>query len=311
MDKSDFCIYGYLLILAVCSVIYGIYVVVESDNSAVVSINVVLPPDAVYNTNSSYVSDIGSISKVVKNFTVTVWWGLVENEAGSYDWSAYQSLFNTINNTVNTSQIRVDFAFHSCNNTADCGAVVSLPNWVTALGPTIFYTDANNYTAMEYISPGLDHVPIFPPANSRTAVQIYTSLIFSFLKTFNNLLDSSIYEISVGLGAKGRFSYPAFPDSYWKVPGIGQFQSYDPYLKAEYLTYATKSGNPDFAYLPYPNWLSYNNLPSEASFFDIKFQNDSTSSYGAFFHSMVRQQIVASRRISFESSFYYVTNFLS
>lgn len=295
MDKSDMCIYGYLLILSVCSIIYGVVVVVQSDTNSSLYVNVVLPLNSV-NNPGPLATQLATLNSITKTFTVTVWWGLVEgSNAGVYEWSAYNSLFyDTILANVTDARIKVDFAFHACNDLTYCETQIPLPEWVTNKGPEIFYTDVNGNSSFEYISAGLDHVPLFEP-NNRTATQVYSSLIQSFLYTFSALLDTHIFEIQVGLGAKGELSYPAFPDGVWTIPGIGQFQSYDKYLASEYFTYASKSGHPEWAFLPQANWLAYNDEPSKSLFFNDNaknFNNGSTSDYGSFFVQWYSNRLV-------------------
>jgi len=293
MDKTDICIYVYLLILAVCSVIYGVVVVVQSDTHGPgLYVNAVLPLDAV--TNMAPVVD--NLSKLnnatTKSFTVTVWWGRVETIEKSYEWVGYQTLFDAIFAQIPDAKLKINFAFHACQDNTFCDVVVPLPSWIDNYNnenASIYYTDANGNSTKEYLTSGVDHLPIF---GGRTAVQMYTSLIQDFLSNFSELLDTHIFEVQVGLGPAGELRYPAFSFE-WFAPGIGQFQSYDSYLQKEYTTFATKSGHPEWAFLPHADWLSYNDEPEHALFFnDTKFGNGSTSDYGVFFNQWYANRLI-------------------
>ncbi|XP_070674451.1 inactive beta-amylase 4, chloroplastic-like isoform X1 [Malus domestica] len=93
----------------------------------------------------------------------------------------------------------------------------SFSNWFpTQIGDQnkhIYYWDQNGFSNDDYLTLGVDHVPLFC---GRTALHCYED-----------------------------FRYPAHPfgDGRWKFPGIGEFQSYDKYMMGDLKSAASKEGN--------------------------------------------------------------------
>ncbi|MQK21570.1 glycosyl hydrolase family protein, partial [Escherichia coli] len=73
-------------------------------------------------------------------------------------------------------------------------------------------------------------------------------------------------DIEVGLGPAGELRYPSYPQSQgWVFPGIGEFQCYDKYLKADFKEVAAKAGHPEWE-LPDDAGV-YNDGPESTGFF--------------------------------------------
>lgn len=68
----------------------------------------------------------------------------------------------------------------------------------------IYYRDQNGLSSDDYLTLGVDHVPLFC---GRTAVQCYEDFMLSFVKKFESFIGSVIEEISVGLGPSGELRY--------------------------------------------------------------------------------------------------------
>ncbi|KAL2981440.1 hypothetical protein AAZX31_13G289900 [Glycine max] len=66
--------------------------------------------------------------------------------------------------------------------------------------------------------------------------EMYTDYMMSFRDNMKDFLESIlIIDIEVGLGPAGELGYPSQSRNLgWKFPGIGEFQYYDKYLKAEW-----------------------------------------------------------------------------
>ncbi|WRX14442.1 Glycoside hydrolase [Theobroma cacao] len=172
----------------------------------------------------------------VDGIMVDVWWGIVESkDPKQYDWSAYRSLFAL---------------------------------WVLDIGetdPDIFYTNRKG-NRKEYLTIGVDMQPLF---DGRTAVQMYSDYMKSFREHMSDFLEAGlIIDIEVGLGPAGELRYPSYPESQgWVFPGIGEFQCYDKYLKAEFKEAATNAGHCEWE-LP-DNAGEYNDTPGSTEFFGL------------------------------------------
>ncbi|MCI34525.1 beta-amylase, partial [Trifolium medium] len=56
-----------------------------------------------------------------------------------------------------------------------------------------------------------------------------------------------IIDIEVGLGPAGELRYPSYPQNQgWVFPGIGEFQCYDKYLKADFKAAAARAGHSEW-----------------------------------------------------------------
>jgi Glycosyl hydrolase family 14 len=83
--------------------------------------------------------------------SVNVWWGVVEQEACSYDWGPMAVVLSAAREAG--LRVRVSFCFHADERHA-------LPAWVLAAGrdcPDIFPTDRAGNRSMECLSIGVDH----------------------------------------------------------------------------------------------------------------------------------------------------------
>ena len=88
---------------------------------------------------------------------------------------------------------------------------VSLPTWVLEVAeqnPDVLFTDREGRRNSEYLSFGVDHLPLF---QGRTPLQIYRDFMRSFRETFSSELGSTIVEVIVGMGPAGELRYPSYP----------------------------------------------------------------------------------------------------
>ncbi|KAL9297609.1 hypothetical protein ACSQ67_023505 [Phaseolus vulgaris] len=197
---------------------------------------------------------------------VDVWWGIVELKGPKqYDWSAYRSLFKLVQECG--LKLQAIMSFHQCGGNVGDVVNIPIPKWVLDIGesdPDIFYTNRSGTRNKEYLSVGVDDEPIF---HGRTAIEIYSDYMKSFRENMSDFLESGlIVDIEVGLGPAGELRYPSYPQNQgWEFPGIGEFQCYDKYLKADYKEAVVSAGHPEWE-LP-DDAGQYNDVPESSGFF--------------------------------------------
>ncbi|KAL5793986.1 hypothetical protein ACOSP7_002580 [Xanthoceras sorbifolium] len=202
----------------------------------------------------------------VDGVMMDVWWGIIESKGPKqYDWSAYRSLFEVIQQCG--LKLQAIMSFHQCGGNVGDVVTIPIPNWVREIGetnPDIFYTNRAGNRNKEYLTIGVDHLPLF---GGRTAIEIYSDYMKSFRETMSDFLENGlIIDIEVGLGPAGELRYPSYPESQgWVFPGIGEFQCYDIYLQAEFKEAAARAGHPEWE-LP-DNAGEYNDKPESTEFF--------------------------------------------
>ncbi|XAR68077.1 Beta-amylase [Bertholletia excelsa] len=202
----------------------------------------------------------------VDGVMVDVWWGIVETKGPQqYDWSGYRSLFQLIQECG--LKVQAIMSFHQCCGNVGDAVTIPLPQWVLDIGESnldIFYTSRAGNRNKEYLSIGVDNLPIFA---GRTAVQIYSDYMKSFRVNMSDFLEAGlIVDIEVGLGPAGELRYPSYPPNQgWIFPGIGEFQCFDKYMEADFRKAATTAGHPEWN-LP-DNAGEYNDKPESTEFF--------------------------------------------
>lgn len=202
----------------------------------------------------------------VDGVMLDVWWGIVESKGPKqYDWSAYRSLFQLVQQRG--LKLQAIMSFHECGGNVGDAVNIPLPQWILDIGesdPDIFYTNKKGNRNKEYLTMGVDNLPLFA---GRTAVEIYSDYMKSFRDNMLDFLEAGfVIDIEVGLGPAGELRYPSYPQNQgWAYPGIGEFQCYDKYLKAEFKEAATGAGHPEWN-LP-DNAGEYNDTPASTEFF--------------------------------------------
>ncbi|KAF8409738.1 hypothetical protein HHK36_005817 [Tetracentron sinense] len=268
--------------------------ILESSKQKRIPIFVMMPIDA-FGIDTSGAPRIRKIKAItmslkalklagVHGITVEVWWGIVERYSPlAYNWSLYEELFKLISESG--LKLHVALSFHSSmlSSPNEKGGV-SLPLWILEIGylnKDIYYRDRNGFSNDDYLTLGVDRIPLFC---GRTALQCYEDLMFSFFNKFESLMGSVIEEISVGLGPSGELRYPAHPfgDGRWRFPGIGEFQCYDKYMMEDLKMAACQEGKPQWGDKGPQNAGYYNSLPSGAPFFE-EGRESFISDYGRFF----------------------------
>ncbi|KAG5020987.1 hypothetical protein AAZX31_06G281900 [Glycine max] len=202
----------------------------------------------------------------VDGVMVDVWWGIIELKGPKqYDWRAYRSLFQLVQECGLTLQAIM--SFHQCGGNVGDIVNIPIPQWVLDIGESnhdIFYTNRSGTRNKEYLTVGVDNEPIF---HGRTAIEIYSDYMKSFRENMSDFLESGlIIDIEVGLGPAGELRYPSYPQSQgWEFPGIGEFQCYDKYLKADFKAAVARAGHPEWE-LP-DDAGKYNDVPESTGFF--------------------------------------------
>ncbi|CAK9161358.1 unnamed protein product [Ilex paraguariensis] len=202
----------------------------------------------------------------VDGIMVDVWWGIIESKGPKkYDWNAYMILFQLVQKCG--LRIQAIMSFHQCGGNVGDAVFIPLPKWVLDVGedfPDIFYTNRAGTRDKEYLSLGVDNLPLF---GGRTPVEIYSDYMKSFRENMEEFLAAgTVVDIEVGLGPAGELRYPSYPETQgWVFPGIGEFQCYDEYLKADFKEAATKAGHPEWD-LP-DDAGEYNDTPESTGFF--------------------------------------------
>ncbi|KAF3779552.1 Inactive beta-amylase 9 [Nymphaea thermarum] len=263
----------------------------QEKKSGRVPLYVALPLDAVSdNTTLNHTKAIATGLKALKLLGVTgvslpVWWGIVENEeAGKYNWSAYQSLAEIIRNAG--LKLRVSICFHATSN-------ISLPPWVIKIGesdPDIFFKDRAGKRYNNCLSLAADDLPVLA---GRSPMQVYEQFLSEFKSSFSGFLGGTITDISVSLGPNGELRYPSFPESSRsKIQGVGEFQCYDKYMLANLKQHAESSGKRDWGHSGPHDAPSYHHWPQTNNFF--KDSNGSwETEYGNFFLNWYSGQLTA------------------
>ncbi|WOL04907.1 beta-amylase-like isoform X4 [Canna indica] len=202
----------------------------------------------------------------VDGVMVDVWWGIVEGDGPKcYKWRAYRELFQMVQEEG--LKLQAIMSFHQCGGNIGDGVYIPIPQWIRSIGesnPDIYYTNRSGARNQEYLTIGVDNQRIF---EGRTAVELYRDFMKSFREIMSDFLDSGIItDIEVGLGPAGELRYPSYPETQgWVFPGIGEFQCYDEYMKADFKKAARKAGHPEWD-LPDDAGV-YNDKPELTKFF--------------------------------------------
>ncbi|KAJ7952612.1 Beta-amylase [Quillaja saponaria] len=217
----------------------------------------------------------------VEGVMVDAWWGLVEKDGPlKYNWEGYADLVQMVQR--HGLKLQVVMSFHQCGGNVGDSCSIPLPPWVLeeiSKNPDLVYTDRSGRRNPEYISLGCDSMPVL---RGRTPLQVYSDYMRSFRNRFRASLGSVIVEIQVGMGPCGELRYPSYPESNgtWRFPGIGEFQSYDKYMRASLEASAEAIEQKEWGSGPH-DCGQYNQFPEDTGFF----RRDGTwnSKYGEFF----------------------------
>ncbi|KAL0030883.1 hypothetical protein WJX77_011689 [Trebouxia sp. C0004] len=244
-----------------------------------VPVYVMLPLDTVnsqghfqYASTSWFARALGLLhASGVEGVAVDVWWGAVERQPGSYDWSGYQQLFSMVK--AKGLRIQAVMSFHACGGNVGDYAQVPLPDWVFKCGeedPSLFCTDrprdglpgtSNN----EYISLFADQASVL---HGRTALECYADFMHAFREAFIDDIGAAIHEIAVGGGPCGELRYPSYVETQgWRFPGAGEFQCYDRRALTSLAEAAAAVEQPEWGKEGPHDAGEYNSWPEDTGFF--------------------------------------------
>lgn len=218
----------------------------------------------------------------VEGVMVDAWWGLVEKDGPlKYNWEGYAELVQMVQK--HGLKIQVVMSFHQCGGNVGDSCSIPLPPWVLeeiSRNPDLVYTDKSGRRNPEYISLGCDSMPVL---KGRTPIQVYSDYMRSFRDRFTDYLGEVIVEIQVGMGPCGELRYPSYPESNgtWRFPGIGEFQSYDKYMRASLAATAEAIGKKDWGRSGPNDAGQYNQFPEDTGFF--RREGTWNTEYGKFF----------------------------
>lgn len=118
----------------------------------------------------------------VDGVMLDVWWGIVESKGPKqYDWSAYRSLFQLVQECG--LRLQAIMSFHQCGGNVGDAVNIPLPQWILDIGesdPDVFYTNIKGNRNKEYLTMGVDNLPLFA---GRTAVKVIENFTILFQNT--------------------------------------------------------------------------------------------------------------------------------
>eukprot|EP00899_Mesostigma_viride_P006961 jgi/Mesvir1/16266/Mv08512-RA.1 len=218
----------------------------------------------------------------VDGVMVDVWWGLVESdEPCVYNWEPYVELFQMAQ--AMDLKVQPVMSFHQCGGNTGDSCYIPLPAWVLKIGEEdrdIFFTNRTKRRNMEYLSLGVDDIPVLA---GRTVLEVYHDFMSSFRAKMEPFFATGVIrDVEIGLGPAGELRYPSYPETHgWRFPGIGEFQCYDRYLLARLRARAEELGNIEWGLGGPHDAGGYNDWPQYTGFFCN--EGSYRSPYGRFF----------------------------
>lgn len=107
----------------------------------------------------------------VDGVMVDIWWGIIESKGPKqYDWSAYGSLFELVQQCE--LKLQAIMSFHQCGGNVGDVITIPIPKWILEIGetnPDIFYTNRTGNRNKEYLTIGVDNQPLL---YGRTAIEV-------------------------------------------------------------------------------------------------------------------------------------------
>ncbi|KAK8445917.1 hypothetical protein SEVIR_9G407700v4 [Setaria viridis] len=172
----------------------------------------------------------------------------------------------------------------------------ALPEWVAdaaAADPDVLFTDRSGHRREGCLSFAVDELPVLL---GKSPLEAYEAFFRSFADEFNDLLGSTITDVTVSLGPNGELRYPSYPpgnngsaDGY---SGVGEFQCYDMYMLARLKRHAESSGQPLWGLSGPHDGPRYDESPESSAFFREPGGSWNTA-YGEFFLSWYAGELLA------------------
>ncbi|KQK14751.1 hypothetical protein BRADI_1g18390v3 [Brachypodium distachyon] len=217
-----------------------------------------------------------------------VFWSVVQPESPDrFSWAGYRAVADMA--AAEGLSLRVSLRIHGTPG----GNVPILPGWVTAAAasdPDILFTDRSGSRHEDCVSFAVDELPVLA---GRSPLSRYEAFFRSFTDAFHDLFESTITDVTVGLGPNGELRYPSYPpgSSAATFTGVGEFQCYDKYMLAQLKQHAEESGHPLWGLSGPHDTPGYNESPDSKDFFRDH-GGSWESPYGDFFLSWYAGNLV-------------------
>ncbi|WVZ66985.1 hypothetical protein U9M48_016132 [Paspalum notatum var. saurae] len=208
----------------------------EVDDLAPARLFVGLPIDSV--TDGATVNSAAAIAAGIRavrllgadGVELPVFWSVAQPESPErFSWAGYQAVADMVR--AEGLSLRVSLRTHGTPG----GGVPALPSWVSGVGaddPDIFFTDRSGGRHEGCLSFAIDELPVL---HGKSPLQLYEAFYRGFAGAFEEFLeDSTITDVTVGLGAHGVLRYPSYPpgSDARTFTGVGEFQCFDKYMLA-------------------------------------------------------------------------------
>uniref|UniRef100_A0A0E0LPH7 Beta-amylase n=1 Tax=Oryza punctata TaxID=4537 RepID=A0A0E0LPH7_ORYPU len=266
----------------------------EVDDLAPARLFVGLPIDTVTDgTTVNSAKGITSGMRAVKllgadGVELPVFWSVAQPESPDrFSWAGYRAVADMARDEG--LSLRVTLHFHGSPG----GTVPLLPFWVTTAAaddPDILFTDRSGGRHDDCLSFAVDELPVL---HGKSPLDCYDAFFRSFADAFQDLFDSTITDVTVGLGPNGELRYPSYPpgSDVRGFTGVGEFQCYDKYMLEQLRRHAEEAGEPLWGLSGPHDAPRYGDSPDACGFF--KDDGGSwQSSYGDFFLSWYAGQLV-------------------
>ncbi|KAB8106767.1 hypothetical protein EE612_041253 [Oryza sativa] len=217
-----------------------------------------------------------------------VFWSVAQPESPDrFSWAGYRAVADMARDEG--LSLRVTLHFHGSPG----GAVPLLPVWVSAAAaddPDILFTDRSGGRHDDCLSFAVDELPVI---HGRSPLDCYDAFFRSFADAFQDLFDSTITDVTVGLGPNGELRYPSYPPGSdgQGFTGVGEFQCYDRYMLEQLRRHAAEAGEPLWGLSGPHDAPRYGDSPDACGFFNDH-GGSWQSAYGDFFLSWYAGQLV-------------------
>ncbi|XP_074573496.1 inactive beta-amylase 9-like [Curcuma longa] len=203
-------------------------------------------------------------------------WGFASDNG----WSSYLAVAAMARDAGLRLRVSLNLHAHEHPN-------LPLPKFVSDAAhsdPDIFFTDLSRNRHHDCLSFAVDDLPVL---GGRTPMEVYDEFFHNFRLAFSDFFDSTITDITVGLGPNGELRYPSFPPPSNSRPiiGVGEFQCYDKYMLADLKRHAEDVCQPCWGLGGPHDAPQYHSLPNVGNNFFKERNGSWETPYGKFFLS--------------------------
>lgn len=151
----------------------------------------------------------------VYGITTDIWWGYVEPQEGTFDWSYYKTYAAAVKKS-GLKWVPI-LSMHQCGTNAGDDIYIPLPSWVWSKDTkdNMQYKDENGAWDNENVSPWYSG-----------AADLYDAVYASFAENFADY-KGTVSRVELSAGPSGELRYPSYNSAAgWTYPGRGFLQSY-------------------------------------------------------------------------------------